>query len=124
MAHLANASSDRLSDYFVDYLFDEYRGSRHVRRVASWVGLIVLGLQHLVRANWKVPRRRQLAFEYKGTTYKAKYNHSTGPRGGIDIVEVLPGRGAPEGRKMRSIRNLQDAERFYEDCARGQPWGR
>lgn len=28
-------SAERLSDHFVSYLFDQYQGARHVRRVAS-----------------------------------------------------------------------------------------
>ncbi len=32
--------SERLADYFVNYLFASYQGARHVRRVASWVDLV------------------------------------------------------------------------------------
>ena len=35
------ASVERVADHFVNYLFDTYRGSRHVRHVASWVGFLV-----------------------------------------------------------------------------------
>ena len=35
---------ERLVDNFIAYLFENYAGSRHVRRVASWVGLIVLAI--------------------------------------------------------------------------------
>jgi hypothetical protein len=46
-------------------------------------------------------------------SFKAKYNHKTGPRGGIEIVEVLDGRGSPEGKTVTSIKNLHEAEDFY-----------
>jgi hypothetical protein len=121
MAKLTGASAERLANYFVDYLYDDYRGSRHVRRVASWTGLLVLGIERLgVQA--RVPRTRQLVFRYKNRAFKMKYNHKAGPRGGIDLIEVLPGRGMPEGPTVRSIRSLSEAERFYLDCERHKPW--
>ena len=70
MAKLGGACCEPLADHFVNYLYDEYRGSRHVRRVASWIGLIVLGIERLAGTNWKVPRNRQLRFEYAGRRYK------------------------------------------------------
>jgi hypothetical protein len=36
-----------------------------------------------------------------------------GLRGGIDIIEVLPGRGAPEGGTVMQVRNLSEAEDSY-----------
>lgn len=122
MAKLTGAPSERLATHFVDYLYEEYRGSRHVRRVAAWVGLIVLGIERLAGHNWRIPRNRQLRFDCSGSSYKAKYNHRAGPRGGIDIVEVLQGRGAREGRTVSSIRSLADAQRFYDERSRALPW--
>jgi hypothetical protein len=116
MAQLARVSAELLADHFVNYLFDEYRGSRHVRRVASWVGLIVLGIQRVAGNNWKVPRNRQLRFEFQGRSFKAKYNHRAGTRGGIDIVEILEGRGSPEGETVASVTNLREAENFYNSA--------
>lgn len=113
MARLAQAPAELLADHFVNYLFDEYQGSRHVRRVASWVGLIVLGIQRVAGNDWKIPRNRQLAFDFQGRSFKAKFNHRTGARGGIDVVEILPGRGSPEGNTVASITNLGEAEDFY-----------
>jgi hypothetical protein len=113
MARLVRAPSELLADHFVNYLFDEYRGSRHVRRVASWVGLIVLGIQRVAGNQWKIPRNRQLTFAYRGRSFKSKYNHRAGARGGIDIVEILDGRGSPEGKTVTSITNLREAEEFY-----------
>ena len=48
MTKLADATPERIADHFVNYLFAEYYGDRHVRRVASWVGLIVLGIEKLM----------------------------------------------------------------------------
>src|SRR5438309_5782174 len=108
MATLADASAERLADHFINYLFAEKADSRHVRRVASWVGLIVLGIEKLAGSRY-VPRRRQFRFEYSGKSYKAKFNHKAGPRGGIDILEIGDGRGSPEVQIIHSITNLQEA---------------
>lgn len=116
MAPLDQASPERLANHFVEYLFEGYHGSRHVRRVASWVGLIVLGIQKIAGHDWKVPRNRQLTFDFQRRSFKAKFNHGTGPRGGIEIVEILRGRGAPEGKTVTSIRNLAEAETFYNNA--------
>ena len=117
MTRLVSAPAELLADHFVNYLFDEYRGSRHVRRVAAWVGLIVLGIQRIAANQWKIPRNRQLTFEFENRTFKAKYNHQAGARGGIDVIEVLEGRGAPEGDTVTSITNLHEAEQFYNNAA-------
>jgi hypothetical protein len=116
MSPLGQASAELLTNHFVNYLFDEYQGSRHVRRVASWVGLIVLGIQRAAGNDWKIPRNRQLRFEFQGRSFKAKYNHRTGSRRGIEIVEVLDGRGSPEGRSVTTIANLREAEDFYNSA--------
>ena len=116
MSPLAQASPERLADHFVAYLFDEYRGSRHVRRVASWVGLIVMGIQRAAGNDWKIPRNRQLHFSYHGRLFKAKFNHRAGARGGIEIVEVLDGRGSPEGERVALIKSLCEAEDFYNQA--------
>jgi hypothetical protein len=52
-------------------------------------------------------------FDYNERQFKAKYNHKTGPRGGIEIIEVLHGRGAPEGNSVLQVTNLADAEDCY-----------
>jgi hypothetical protein len=117
---LSQASPEAIADYFVNFLFAEYSDSRHVRRVASWVGLIVLGIEKLAGSRY-VPRSRQLRFEYDGKSYKAKFNHKAGPRGGIDIVEIGTGRGSPEVRTVHSIPNLQGAADFYDNPAQYVP---
>ncbi len=105
-------SADRMADEFVNYLYDKYRGSRHVRRVASWLGLLILGLEK-IKDKWSIPRSRQLFFEADGHRYKMKYNHTIRPRGGIEIVEIGEGRGAPEIGSVMAITSLDDAARFY-----------
>ena len=107
--------SERLADHFVNYLFDEYHGTRHVRRVASWVGLIVLAVDRIGEEK-EIRRTRQLGFTFQDRTFKVKYDHSLGSRGGIQIVEVLSGRGSPEGDIATSITSLSEAERFYNNA--------
>src|SRR5208282_4959614 len=97
--------------------FTEYPGNMHVRRVSSWVGLIVLGIEKLADRRY-IPRNRQLRFEYDGRSFKAKFNHHSGPRGGIDIVQIIAGRGSPEGKTVCSIQNLKEAASFYNNPAR------
>jgi hypothetical protein len=113
MPKLTRAKPERLADHFVNYLFDEYQGSIHVRRVASWVGFIVLGIERAAGSDWKIPRTRQLQFACGVKVFKAKYNHKAGKRGGIEIVEVLPDRGSPEGKVVAQICSLAEAEQFY-----------
>jgi hypothetical protein len=115
---LEDVGSERIADYFVSYLYAQYPGDMHVRRVASWIGLIVLGIDKLADRRY-IPRSRQLRFEYDGRTFKAKFNHHAGTgsglkRGGIDIVEIVEGRGSPEGSTVCSITNLAEAARFYD----------
>jgi hypothetical protein len=86
--------------------------------VSSWIGLIVLGIAKVTGLDWKIPRNRQLRFDYGGRSFNARFNHKVGPRGGIEIVEVLPGRGAPEGKAIVVIDSLSSAENFYNQAAK------
>ncbi len=108
-----NNTSELLADTFVSYLFQKYQGTRHVRRVASWLGFIIKAVDKLPNVSFSRRHARQLGFQYKGRTFKARYNHKAGGRGGIEIVEILPGRGAPEGKVAVSIISLSDAEDIY-----------
>jgi hypothetical protein len=109
-------TSEALADYFVRYLFEEYQGTRHVRRIASWIGFVIKAIERVVGANFEQRRARQIGFEYHARQFKVKYVHRTRacPRGGVQIVEVLPGRGAPEGNVVVEIGSLADAERVYK----------
>jgi hypothetical protein len=104
-------SADRMADAFVNYLYDEYQGSRHVRRVASWLGLLVLGIER-IKTTWWIPRSRQLFFETAGR-YKARYSHTAGNRGGIEIIQIGEGRGSPEIGTVTTITSLDEAAQFY-----------
>ena len=106
-------SAEQLANHFVSYLFDRYKGSRHVRRVASWIGFIIKAVEKIVGPTLSQNRQRQIIFDYRKRQFKAKYNHKAGPRGGIEIVEVLPGRGVPEGKAVIQVKNLADAEDCY-----------
>lgn len=109
----ASTSAERLADHFVFYLFSQYQGTRHVRRVASWIGFIIKAVEKIAGPSLRQNRQRQIMFDYRRRHFKAKYNHQTGPRGGIEIVEVLPGRGSPEGKTVIQVKNLADAEICY-----------
>src|ERR1017187_9483761 len=118
MARLTGASAEQVASYFVSYLFKNYPTNKHVRRVAAWIGFIVCGIGRIVGATWHIPKVRQLQFDYAGHQFKAKFNHKIGKgkaldRGGIEIVEVFPGRGSPEGEVVISIATLREAEDFY-----------
>ncbi|MDE2928452.1 MAG: hypothetical protein OXT71_18875 [Acidobacteriota bacterium] len=101
-----------VADYFVNYLFNNYQGARHVRRVASWVGLIVLAVDKVGNSWWR-RHTRQLGFTFQDCKFKVKYDHTIGSRGGIQVIEILPGRGEPEGGIVTSITSLREAEQFY-----------
>ncbi len=106
---------DRMADHFVNYLFDQYRGARHVRRVAAWIGFVLKAIER-AGATARINRQRQLVFERSGHRYKVRYRHQIRPRGGIEIVRVLPGRGAPDGEVLLRIASLQDAEDAYRSA--------
>lgn len=109
----APASAERLADHFVSYLFEQYQGSRHVRRVASWIGFIIKAAEKISGPTLRQNRQRQIMFDYRDRQFKAKYNHKAGSRGGIEIVEVLQGRGSPEGNTVIQVKNLAEAEVCY-----------
>ncbi len=111
-------SAELLADGFVSYLFEQYRGTRHVRRIASWIGFIIMAVESLPGVSFSRRHSRQLGFDYRDRRFKARYNHKAGARGGIDIVEVFPGRGAPEGNVAVSMVSLSDAEDVYTSLRR------
>jgi hypothetical protein len=113
---MANDTSvELLADHFVHYLFDTYHGTRHVRRVATWIGFLLKGVENLPGSRLQRSRERQVRFDYANRRFKARYNHAAGKRGGIEIVEVLPGRGQPEGEVAVQITNLNEAEAAYHN---------
>lgn len=115
MAKRKKVHTELLADYFVAYLFDKYRGTRHVRRVATWIGFLLKAIEKLPGVSFARQRSRQLMFDYRGRRFKVRYNHKVGARGGIQFVEVLSGRGAPEGAVALNVGSLADAESAYHD---------
>jgi hypothetical protein len=105
-------SASRITDYFSNYLFHEYGGNnRHVQRVSTWLGFLVLGIAKL-NVTWQ-PRGRQLIFERRGKRYKARYNHRIKPRGGIEFVEIAKSPGSPDIRVVSTIASIDEAASFY-----------
>lgn len=109
-------SADRMANEYLDYLFREKADARHVRRVASWLGLLVLGIES-IKDRWWVSYKRQLCFEVGKKRYKVKFNHKvgrgSGRRGGIEFVEVGTSQGQPELETVRTILDLDDAAKFF-----------
>ena len=110
---MAQNQAELLADYFVTYLFDKYKGTKHVRRVATWIGFLLKAVEKLPGVSFTRQRSRQVMFEYRGRRFKVRYNHKVGARGGIQFVEVLPGAGAPEGSVALDIGSLAEAETAY-----------
>ncbi len=110
---MSRTSPERLADHFVSYLFDEYAGSRHVRRVASWVGFVLKAIDAVSDGNARQNRKRQVVFDYRGHHFKARYGHKVGPRGGIEIVEFAKQRGSPDLGVAVEIASLDGAEQVY-----------
>lgn len=110
-------SADRVAEHFVNYLFDDYPGdARHVRRVASWLGLLAMGIEKL-KTSWRPSNARQLVFDIGDRRFKARYNHGIKPRGGIEFVEIEKTRGAPEIEVVLQIASLAEAAEFYDNPA-------
>ncbi len=107
--------SEWLANYYAGYLFEKYKGNRHVRRVSTWIGFLLKAIEHLPGVSFSKRRARQVGFVYKSRQFKARFNHHAGRRGGIDIVEVLLGRGSPEGEVVVSITSLDEAEDAYSN---------
>lgn len=108
----------RMSDEFVTYLFARYRGSRYVRRVASWIAFIVTRTEQLRDTDeWDIPRDRQLhsppsvAGSRRATATRlsrvegSSSARSRRSRSGMDLV-------------LHAIASLEDAEKFYRQSRR------
>jgi len=104
---------ERLTYYYVNYIVKNHSDSYHIRRIVSWVPLILKGIDKLPGAAPECLRIRQASFSYKNKKFKARYNHKIGSRGGVEIIEVLPGPGSPDGKTVLEIKNFSDAEKCY-----------
>jgi hypothetical protein len=112
---VTNVSASRIADHFSNYLFHGYTGhDRHVQRVSTWLGFLILGIAKL-NVTWRPFRMRQLIFERNGKRYKARYNHKIRPRGGIEFVEVAKSPGSPDIAVVAIIASLDDAAGFYDN---------
>ncbi len=105
-------SAERMTEVYLAYLFENYPDNRHIRRIAGWLGLLILGIEEL-KDRWWISHERQLCFEVNGTRYKAKYDHKIRPRGGISFVEIEAKPGQPEVQVRKNIPDLGSAEAFY-----------
>lgn len=112
---MSKTSPERLADHFVSYLFGEYSGSRHVRRVASWVGFVLKAIDAVADSTARQNRKRQVIFDYRGRHFKVRYNHKVGSRGGIEIVEFAKRRGSPDCGVVVEIGTLDGAEQVYRN---------
>lgn len=108
-------SLDRKVEGITDYLLTAYADARHVRRVASWTGLIALGIERLIGSNWWPSwSRHSVRFQYKHRQFQVKFRHDVGPRGSV-VIEENPGRGDRAGSDpfIAVITNVREAEMFY-----------
>ncbi len=101
---------EQVSDHFVGYICEHKASARHVRRVASWIGFVIGGIDK-VATGWGFNRERQFWFQVAdGTFYKVRYQHTLGSRGGIEILRM---NGNADGPTAVELKTLQDAETFY-----------
>jgi hypothetical protein len=105
-------SRDFVAQHFVNYMFDaeSLRHARHVQRVASWIGMVLLAIEHR-KDEWKFVNKRQLAFRVGDQWFKVRYQHEVRPRGGFQIVKMTDGR--TDGQVVKELGSLDDVERFY-----------
>jgi hypothetical protein len=105
-------SAERMAEISLARLFRHKADSEHLRRVASWLGLLILGIEK-IKDIWWVSHSKQLCFEFNGRRFKARYNHRLKPHGGIEIVEVEVKSGKPDIGVAKAIANLKDAAKFF-----------
>jgi hypothetical protein len=107
-------SLDRAAEHFVNYLFEEYQGSKHVCRVLPWLGFLLFAVDRVADGGMARFRTRQMTFKYRGRKFKTKYDHHVGAKGGIVFVEILPGRGMRQGDVAVIVTNLKQARGVYK----------
>jgi len=106
-------SADRMAEVYLAYLFNNKANNRHIRRVASWLGLLILGIAK-IKDKWWVSHTRQLCFEVNGRRFKAKFKHTPRPGGGIHFIEIARTHGQPEISTVKVITNLKEAAKFFK----------
>jgi hypothetical protein len=105
-------SAERMAEISLAKLFRNRTDSPQLRRVASWLGLLVLGVEK-IKDRWWVSHTKQLCFEFDGRRFEARYNPRLEPHGGIEIVEVEAKSGKPDISVAKAISNLKDAAKFF-----------
>ncbi len=112
---LSPRNTEILANCIVGYIFIRYGHSRHVRRVATWVGLILKGIERIAGGSLRRRGKGQVKFQYQERHFKVKFNHKAGPRGGLDILEI---RGIRNGALAARITSLEEAEGLYRCVGR------
>lgn len=112
---VAQPSVERVANYLVGYIAQRYGDSQHVRRVASWLGFLLLGIDRLAPGAWWRAHTRQVRFEHEGHTYKVRYVHAPPSRGRIQVVRLPT-------QVVLELRSLLDAQRFYDERIAGRSW--
>ena len=98
------ASIEQIAEYFVRYLFEEYHGIRHVRRVATWIGFILKAVNRASGGTLQLNRTRQLTFTYKTHRFKARYNHQAAHAAESKSWKFCPAAALQKARSWRKSR--------------------
>jgi hypothetical protein len=100
---------EQVCDKFVGYICENKATARHVRRIASWLGLVIYGIDQIAD-DWNFHYTRLFQFTSAGVTYTVRYIHKspTLPRGGLQIEE------ASSYHVVLELRSLADAKAFYD----------
>ena len=105
-------SAEHMAEVYLAQLFRNKTDNPHLRLVASWLGLLILGIEK-IKDIWWVSHTKQLCFEFDGRRFETRYNHRLKPHGGIEIVEVELKPGKPDIGVAKVISNLKDAAKFF-----------
>lgn len=108
-------TADFVCEHFLNYVFANRAGARHVRRVTAWIGMLTLAIEQKCD-EWAFHRSRQFVFRKGDQWYKVRYSHKLrrGQRtvGGIQILKMD---GAHDGEVIRQFTSLDDVRHFYGD---------
>jgi hypothetical protein len=101
-------SLEMLSNHFLGVLSGK---SRHVQRVASWLGLVLVGLKNMRATDVRTYYKQRLRFCYRGKEYVLHYRHDLGGRGGLALYDKAT------SRVVFEMCSMEDAERFYTSAS-------
>ena len=93
---------ERFTMRFLDYLYDNYRDQRHIKRMAPSIGPVIWKIFQISHPS--LNRVRQIKFNYRSHRFKCRYSHHE--RGRFEIVEQI---GRRDGRTVCIVRNLTEA---------------